>query len=456
MDAAAQIAARDPAAVGVWDTICTFGRYQHETVDGKQAIVVHDASTSKAMLDDFAAHPEQDYFYDKKHEVVDALGERAQDSAALQEWAAGDGHALGWGDAMVMIVGGQVARYVAHPSAPQDPPTIDELRQSDGSLRPDGVYGRRSVVTPRGADPSGGFSVFRHTSPFFVSEKDGNRLLCLTVTNDPRMRDCALAMDRTSGAVAMSRVCQPKRPAGSAMERTKMPENMDESAAVMQAAGCAAEDAPEAKMQKLSAYARKMEAERDEAKKTPPAVAPVKQDDQGAENAAMADMLAQLTALRDKIAMLEKELADGRATLAESAAMQRSSRAALAEQKAKQAIAMGRCRGDHKGTIEATEKWLAGKFEKGDAEAEDVLSKEGTFQISERVAMQRFTSRGSVEGSPNPAATPDEIMERLVDVEIKRMKDAGETHPEMFAVAMQRVRKANPEAVAKYLRPAAE
>lgn len=191
----------------VWDAVCTFGRYQHETIDGEPCITVHDASTCKVMLDDFAAHPQNDIFYDKKHEVVDQLGERAVDDAALREWA-GDGHAMAWANAMAMVVGGQVARYEPHPGAPQEPPSAQEvLAQSDGTMRPDGVYCRRFAVTPRGADPANGMAAFRHTSPFFVPEKDGHRLLNLTVTNDPRMRDCALAFSRERrAAVAMSRM----------------------------------------------------------------------------------------------------------------------------------------------------------------------------------------------------------------------------------------------------------
>lgn len=192
----------------VWDTVCTFGRYQHETINGDPCITVHDATTCKVMLDDFAAHPGNDIFYDKQHEIVDELGPDAVDDAKLREWAAGDGHAMAWANAMVMIIGGQVARYEAHPGAPQQPPDAQEiLMQSDGSLRPDGVYCRRYALTPRGSDPIAGMSAFRSTSPFFVPEKDGHRLLNLTVTNDPRMRDCALAFQRQTGrAVAMSRI----------------------------------------------------------------------------------------------------------------------------------------------------------------------------------------------------------------------------------------------------------
>lgn len=191
----------------VWDTVCTFGTYQHETINGEPCITVHDASTCKQMLDDFAAHPLNDIFYDKQHEVVDELGPKAVDDEALRAWA-GDGHAMAWANALVMILGGQIARYEAHPGAPEQPPSPEEvLRQSDGAMRPDGVYCRRYMVTPRGADPISGIAAFRYTSPFFVPEKDGHRILNLTVTNDPRMRDCALAFQRSSGrAVAMSRI----------------------------------------------------------------------------------------------------------------------------------------------------------------------------------------------------------------------------------------------------------
>lgn len=192
--------------IGVWDQVCAFGQYQHQSVDGTPCITSHDASTCKAMLDDFARHPECDIFYDKQHEVIEALGEDALDREKMNAWAIGDGHALAWANAMVMILGGQVARYEAHAAAPESPPTAEEvLRQTDGTLREDGVYCLRSEVTPRGADPSNGLAAFRKTSPYFVFEKDGNRLLCLTATNDPRMRGCALAYSRGQ-KIAMSRI----------------------------------------------------------------------------------------------------------------------------------------------------------------------------------------------------------------------------------------------------------
>lgn len=314
----------------VWDTVCTFGRYQHETINGEPCITVHDASTCKVMLDDFAAHPQNDIFYDKQHEVVDALGDRAVDDDALREWA-GDGHAMAWGNALVMIVGGQVVRYEPHPGAPQEPPTADQvLRQSDGSMRPDGVYCLRASVTPRGADENSGIAAFRYTSPFFVPEKDGHRLLNLTVTNDPRMRDCALAFQRSSGrAVAMSRIKAVRSEA--AQENKPMVDPKD--AAVMTAAGIGPDDSPEQKLSKMTSYARQMEE----------CVQASKMD--AGEHAA-------IEMLKEKIAMLEAALASKQSEdgeLRESMKrMEEERRMEEARKFARGALAMGRVFGKHK------------------------------------------------------------------------------------------------------------
>ncbi len=196
----------DQLLIGVWDQVLSFGQYQHQTVNGTPCLTMHDASTCKVMLDDFAAHPDCDIFYDKQHEVEEALGDDALDRDKMLAWA-GDGNALAWANALVMIMGGEVARYEPHPAAPPTAPRADDvLLQSDGTRRGDGVYCLRSEVTPRGADPIDGLANFRQTSPYYVPERDGNRLLNLTATNDPRMRGCALAFNRSGQRVAMSRV----------------------------------------------------------------------------------------------------------------------------------------------------------------------------------------------------------------------------------------------------------
>lgn len=191
------------ADVGKWDQVLAFGQYQHATIDGEPVLTVFDASTCTAMLDDFAAHPESDIFYDKQHEIVESLGDDAMDRESLKKW--GDGHAMAWANALCMVVGGQVVRYEAHPGAPAQPPRPEDLRQSDGADRGDGVYAYRCDVTPRGADPKEGLTSFRYTSPYFVPERDGWRLLNLTATNDPRMRGVALAMNRDGQRVSMEK-----------------------------------------------------------------------------------------------------------------------------------------------------------------------------------------------------------------------------------------------------------
>lgn len=467
--------------VGVWDAVCTFGQYQHETVNGKPCVTVHDASTCKAMLDDFAAHPLCDIFYDKQHEVVDELGDDALDRDKMLAWGQGDGHALAWANALIMIVGGQVARYEPHPGAPPDPPSAEEvLRQSDGTMRPDGVYCLRSVVTPRGADPIGGLSAFRQTSPYFVTEKDGNRLLCLTVTNDARMRDCALAYQR-GGAVAMQRV--PARAAQrSSMEMPMATKKMEEdkggkspeTAAVMAAAGCAEEDSPEVKVAKLAGYARKMEDEvrqaaarkmEDDSKgeeaaeksakaasrkmDAAPLVGTESPEEEAKEHAALVE---RIEALEEKNAMLLKELSESRDAMKRFAAMEAKTREQEATAFARSAVAMGRIKGDHKGSVEATEKWLADRYVKSAADAEDLLSAEGTFAVSERIAMTRYTTSGAGIGAPHPReglSASDEV-DALIATEIKALQGAGEKG-DLTSVAMSRVSKKHPAAWSRYV-----
>lgn len=401
----------------VWDTVCTFGRYQHETINGEPCITVHDASTCKVMLDDFAAHPQNDIFYDKQHEVVDALGDRAVDDDALREWA-GDGHAMAWGNALVMIVGGQVVRYEPHPGAPQEPPTADQvLRQSDGSMRPDGVYCLRASVTPRGADENSGIAAFRYTSPFFVPEKDGHRLLNLTVTNDPRMRDCALAFQRSSGrAVAMSRIKAVRSEA--AQENKPMVDPKD--AAVMTAAGIGPDDSPEQKLSKMTSYARQMEE----------CVQASKMD--AGEHAA-------IEMLKEKIAMLEAALASKQSEdgeLRESMKrMEEERRMEEARKFARGALAMGRVFGKHKGSPEQTEAWLADAYRKDPKGAENLLAAEKTFQpsLTEAMVMGRLTAHGAGIGAPQPsvpkAVSPIHAAQNRYSVEHAKVMTRLRTQP---------------------------
>ena len=404
----------------VWDTVCTFGRYQHETINGDPCITVHDATTCKVMLDDFAAHPSNDIFYDKQHEIVDELGPDAVDDAKLREWAAGDGHAMAWANALVMIIGGQVARYEAHPGAPQQPPHAQEvLMQTDGSLRPDGVYCRRYALTPRGSDPIAGMSAFRSTSPFFVPEKDGHRLLNLTVTNDPRMRDCALAFQRQTGrAVAMSRIKAARTSDAAHKEKPMDPKD----AAVMTAAGVGPDDSPEEKLHKMTAYARQMEEQRcaEEARKAEKArkqegapVVPVKQGDPpfgGAETPSEeAGEHAAIKALQERIAALEAALgaksAEDESMRATMKRMEEERKMEEARKFSRLALAMGRFYDKHKGDASKTEEWLTVEHRKNPAAAEALLSPENTYKNapSEAVVMQRMTRGGSGIGAPDPA-----------------------------------------------------
>lgn len=251
------MAGRNYTHTGVWDQVLAFGQYQHATIDGEPVLTVFDASKCAAMLDDFAAHPENDIFYDKQHEIVDALGDKAMDRAEMKAW--GDGHALAWANALCMVVGGKVVRYEAHPGAPQWPPSIEQIKQSDGTDRGDGVYAYRSEVTLRGADPKDGLLAFRYTSPYFVPEKDGWRLLNLTATNDPRMRGVSLAMER-GRPIVFERMHNKKTGSRPAKVQTlRMERQMEDNKELMARAGCMESDSPAAQIEKMAGYIRKME-----------------------------------------------------------------------------------------------------------------------------------------------------------------------------------------------------
>ena len=484
--------------VGVWDTVLIFGEYQHVNVEGRETVDAFDASRCRYTLADFEAR-KNDIFYDRQHAVVDA---KNADGSRLtldemDAWARGttgqygpsegDGKALAWADALVMVVAGQVAKYARHATAPGKPPTMEELRRSDGSFPEDGVYARRSEVTPLGADPKEGLAAFRYTSPYYVRMPDGWRLLNITATNDPRMDGCALAYER-GARVAMQRI---KRPARTAMERQMADnEKTADQAAVLKAAGCAASDSPEEKMSKMIAYARKMEAEaakekeaaaarkamedsssemEDEEDKTPPKSAKDPAPKSAKRSAAEATPLAgtespeeeakehaalveRIEALEEKNAMLLKELADSRGAMKRFAAMEAKTREQEAAAFARGAVAMGRIKGDHKGSVEATEKWLAERYIKSAADAEDLLSAEGTFQVSERVAMTRYTQSGAGIGAPHPReglSASDEV-DQLIAAEIKALQATGEKG-DLTSVAMSRVSKKHPAAWGRYV-----
>ena len=155
--------------------------------------------------------------------------------------------------ALVMVVGGQVTRYEAHPGAPTTPPGLREIEASIHKPVEDGVYCYRSRVTPRGADPKDGLSAFGYTSPYFIQQRDGHRLLNLTATNDPRMRGAALAYER-GVRIAMTRVEDVAAKSG---EEQSMEENKE----LMARAGCMESDSPAASIEKMAKYIRKMEDE---------------------------------------------------------------------------------------------------------------------------------------------------------------------------------------------------
>ena len=237
------------------------------------------------------------------------------------------------------------------------------------------------------------------------------------------------------------------------MERT----NMDpKDSAVMTAAGCAESDSPEEKMAKMAAYARKMEADASQEKEAAAAARKAMEDAavkppvaaEGGE-----DLEARIKAQEEKIAMLLAELAQSKCAMQRFAAMEAKTKEQEAAQFARSAVAMGRIKGDHKGSIEATEKWLAERHVKNPADAEDLLSAEGTFQISERVAMSRLTQKGAGIGAPDPtdaATSPADEVDRLVAAEIKSMQAAGEKG-DLTTAAMSRVSKKHPAVWGRYV-----
>ena len=238
------------------------------------------------------------------------------------------------------------------------------------------------------------------------------------------------------------------------MERTKMD---PKDSAVMTAAGCAESDSPEEKMAKLTAYARRMEADASQEKEAAAAARKAMEDAAAKPPAAAEggeDLLARIKALEEKEAMLLAELAESKGAMKRFAVMEAKTKAQEADEFARSAVAMGRIKGDHKGSVEATVKWLAERHVKNSADAEDLLSAEGTFQLSERVAMSRLTQKGAGIGAPDPsegAALPaDEQVDRLVAAEIRTMQAAGE-NGDLTSAAMSRVSKKHPEVWGRYV-----
>lgn len=262
-----------------------------------------------------------------------------------------------------------------------------------------------------------------------------------------------------------------------------------EHAAIMAAAGCMEGDTPDMKLAKMAAYARKMEMEARKMEEARKAEEGRKGEDESAskmeeeearkgevrkasrrmegedkpfagkespaeelaEHKELQGLLGRMAALEEKNEMLSKELMESRSSMKRFAKMEEDSKAMEAQTFARTAIAMGRVKGDHKGSLEATEKWLAAKYVKSPSEAEDVLSGEGTYQISERFAMTRLTSGGSGIGAPAPRADlePGAEVDQLIAAEIKSLQ-AAKTPGDLTTIAMQRVSKKNPAAWARY------
>lgn len=476
--------------VGVWDTVLEFGTYQHATIDGQPTTQVFDAGREQAMLDDFEANPGCDIFYDRFHEVTDEVpGEEGEPLSRYRDrllaWAKGelqgDGKALAWANALCMVVGGRVARYVPHPGAPETPPTYEKLCQDQGRQVPDGVYCLRSEVTPRGADPLEGLAVTRHTSPYYLSQRDGERLLCLTATNDPRMRGAALARFERGRVVVMTRMTAAPAPPGK--ER-----RMDE---IMTRAGCMESDTPEQKLEKMSAYARKMETEGAEQKKAFEGLDLQHKDAMGRiakmeeekkasekkpeEDGEKAAMQRQIRSLEEKLGVvLEAQKRDQEQRQADQkVAMERAAqeRDLAAERWASQVLAEGRWDAMHAGgdkaeqepakRIAMTRAHLAKKYKADPAQAEADLFDAGFFKPSEAAVMQRHTAGGAAPGAPQPptgdsgqtvAVNVDARMDQALSAEMAAAQKAGA--PIDIRVAMSRVRQKNPALVAEYNRAA--
>ncbi len=430
-----------------WDQVLAFGEYQHVTVEGDPVMTVFDASKCKVMFDDHDTR-KNDIFVDRKHEVVDETsGTGDALLASVDDWGKLEGHALAWVDALAMVVAGAVVRYSRHASAPENAPTIQELQRPDGTNAEDGVYARRYVITPLGADPLGGLLSFRYTSPYFVPMRDGWRLLNYTATNDPRMEGVALgaiemarARDgswsmQTSGRVQVGRQAMQRRelPSGPRVTmENRMAFDPEKMKRLMEAAGCKAEDKPEEKAEKMAAYASKMEDEKTAmARKMDDDAADMKRkmesdkkekEEKDAkdkeemarkaeadkpkdkeEKEAMQAMSRDLRAATAKVGVLEGELAKVAKLLPTLEAQAKKSKDVEALEWANGAIAMGRYPADAKGTEDETAAHLQAEYITDPVVAEKMLFAADKFPRSaEAQAMKRLIHKGAGKGAPKP------------------------------------------------------
>lgn len=512
-----------PAAVkvDVWDTVLEFGQYQHVTVDGKDVYQIFDASRAQAMLDDWKAHPESDVFYDKKHEVVDevpALEDEPLSAyrARLQEWASGpggDGHALAWGTALCSVVGSRIVRYEPHPGAPPAPPSYEKICQDQGRRVPDGVYVLRSRITALGAAPDG-LDAFGYTSPFFVSQKDGDRLLNLTCTNDPRMRGAALARFEREAQAPVRFVTMTRTASGPHQEKS-MPFDKE----MMARCGMEESDSEAAKVEKFAKYIRKLEDESASAKKDKEeamgraskmeedlkGAAAARQkmedelgemrrkfeegkgsgDDKGKdkeEKEAMQAMQRRIlsglglpeepTAAKAKLQAMERaadQVADLHGRLESIEKTSKEDRRVAMQRAgdlwADDALSSGRWDPTHAGgdeteqepakRIAMTRTFLRDHYVacEGDArKADRLLLKAGTFQPDERVAMTRMTEGGAGKGAPDPREGGADP-DAQMDAEISRIQKEAQAagKPMGHAIAMERVKKTKPALYERYM-----
>lgn len=191
------------------------------------------------------------------------------------------------------------------------------------------------------------------------------------------------------------------------------------------------EDGPEDR----KAMAAAMEEEKQAAAAKAKAEDKHKEPDGDEGNAAMQAMSRRLSILEEKNEMLRGELSSTKNDLAEAKALVAETTDAKATGWAETQIAMGRIRGEHKGDVEKTTAWLAAKYKKDKADAEDLLDKEGTFKPSERIAMARYTHAGAGIDQPIPRADElqavtsakaiDRQMEQAITMQREKLKKAG-------------------------------
>jgi hypothetical protein len=252
-----------------------------------------------------------------------------------------------------------------------------------------------------------------------------------------------------------------RKRSGSHMENASM--DPKEMTRLMEAAGCKAEDKEDEKMAKMTAYARKMEDDKksvEAARKMqdPPSVAQMPSNGDG-----QAALVQRIEALETKNAMLLKELEASRAVSSETQQVMERFRKMEADQNhaaavdfAGRAIAMGRVSGTHRGDEAKTVEWLAGKYEKDAAGAEEFLSPEGTFKPSEAQVMQRLTVKGAGIGAPQPVIPVDGVsplhssqreLDGHVQIAMERLRTDGtkRTPQQIFDAAERQVIKDKPD-----------